>query len=285
MKTITLIFTLLLLLSLIYVLHADPLRVLAYVFMGLALSSVSTFVYYRRLEFLAAEAVHASLLAVTLGILLEYYTKLTYMVYAVVIGLLPVYATAIMIKHGFPQEKASAVVVSLTSALSVITIHYTLTNIPVKYPLSGLVLGDPLLLTRVDAVVALAISLGLFTVVTFTFHEVVETSIDAESASILGVRVWFYDFIVYTVIGVASVGLLKLAGYVMEHVLLLLPAITASLYSTNVKAHYIDTVLLGTSLTALGYVLSYILNTTPTGLTGIMLFFLLVMGYVKRGFK
>ncbi|MEM0000310.1 MAG: metal ABC transporter permease [Desulfurococcaceae archaeon] len=283
MNTLTLVLALLLLLSLTYVLPADPLRVLAYVFMGLALSSISTLTYYRRLEFLAAEAVHVSLLAVTLGTLLEYYTGLTYMAYAVITGLLPVYATAIMIRRGFSQEKASAVIVSLTSALSVITIHYALTSAPVRYSLSGLILGDPLLLTRVDAVTALAISLGLFIVVTLTFQEVVETSIDAESASLLGIRVRLYDFVAYTAIGVASVGLLKLAGYVMEHVLLLLPAITASSYSTGVKAHYMNTVLLGTSLTALGYALSYVLNTAPTGLTGILLFVVLVIGHVKRG--
>lgn len=285
MKTSTLVLAILLLLSLTYILPADPLRVLAYVFMGLALSSVSTFIYYKRLEFLAAGAVHASLLAVTLGILLEHYTGLTYIVYAAVTGLFPVYATAIMIKYGFSQDKASAIVISLTSALSVIIIHYTLTSIPVRYSLSGLILGDPLLLTRTDAAIALAISLGLFILVTLTFQEVIETSINVELASVLGVRVWFYDFVAYTIIGVASVGLLKLAGYVMEHVLLLLPAITASLYSTSTKTHYVNTVLLGASLTALSYALSYILNTAPTGLTGVMLFLALVTGYVKRGFK
>jgi len=272
-------------LSLAYALPSDPLRVLAFTLMGLAFSSVSVVVYYRRLEFLAAEAVHASLLAVTAGVVLEHYTGLTYIAYAVVLGLGLVYSTALMIERGLSQDKATAVVVSLSSALSVLVIHYALTNIPLKYSLTGLVLGDPLLLTREDAIVVSAVSACISALLLLSSGEIVETSIDPVLASILGVNTRLYSFLAYTAIGVSATVLLKAAGYVMEHVFILLPAIVASTYSEGVRAHFADTVLLGTSLASVGYALSLALNTAPTGITGVMLFLLLLIGYAWRRSK
>lgn len=261
----------------------DPLKILAYVSMGIALSSTSLIIYYRRLEFLAAESVHIALLAVTLGYILEYYTGISLIIYSLIIGLFLVYTTALLIKLGLAQEKASAIIIALVSALTVISIHFSLMKIPMRYSLSSLMLGDPLLLTKQESIIAILISVGLATMVVLFIRELIEISIDPVSASVLGLRTWFYEILVYFIVGVASVGLLRLAGYVMEHVLLLSPAIIASLFSNSISEHYLITVLLGSSLTSMGYVLSIILNTTPTGLTGLLLLIFLIGGYLLRG--
>lgn len=277
-----LLLSLLLIIATLYLLRLDAIRVLAYLFMGLALSSTSLIVYYRRSELLASESVHVGLFSVTLGYVLDYLFNVPILLTALLTGLTMVYSTGLLVKTGFPIEKASAILVSFTTAISVLVIHYALTNIPAKYSLSAIILGDPLLLTRSDALLAISISLLITIIVVFFIREIVNVSIDPVSVSVVGVKTAFYDFISYTIIGVSTIGLLRLAGYVMEHVLVIMPAIVSSMYSRSLREHVLNTALIGASISALGYLLAVFIDTSPTGLTGLLLVLLLVIGYLVK---
>jgi zinc/manganese transport system permease protein len=74
---------------------------------------------------------------------------------------------------------------------------------------------------------------------------------------------------------------LKFAGYVMEHVLLLLPATIAVYYSSSLREHYVETLVIGFSSSAIGYSLSLLSNTPPAGLTGLILLLLLTIGLIR----
>jgi len=281
-KTLMVVFIILLLLSSWYAIPYDPLRVSAFILMGLAMSAVSIIVYYRRLEFLTAESVHVSLFAVTLGYIVNYLLNIPVLLCAFIAGLLLIYSTQYMMYKGLSQEKSSAVIVSSTSAFSVMLMYYALTTMPARYSLSSIILGDPLLLTRFDSSLAIFFSIALFILVIIFIREIIETSIDPVSASLTGVKVKYYDVLTYTAIALASIGFLRLAGYVMEHVLMLLPAIASSFYSSSLKEHVVDTLLLGVSATATGFAASLLLNTIPTGLTGLILLLVFLLGSVLR---
>lgn len=265
-----------------YLLRLDFPRVLAYLFMGLALSSTSLIVYYRRSELLASECVHIGLFSVTLGYILEYLFNVPTLMTALLTGLTMVYLTGLLVKTGFSIEKASAILVSFTTAVSVLVIHYALTNVPARYSLSAIILGDPLLLTRSDSLIAISISSLITIIVVLFFKEIVNVSIDPVSASVVGIKTSFYDFLSYTIIGVSTIGLLRLAGYVMEHVLVIMPAIVSSMYSHSLRDHVLNTALIGVAVSALGYLLAVFVDTSPTGLTGLLLVLLMVIGYLVR---
>lgn len=265
---------------LVFNIGLDPVRTLAFILMGSALSITSIVIYYKKLEFLAAEAPHISLSAVTIGYILEYYLGLNALLSAIAIGIMLIHVPHVLSKYGFSQDKSTAVVVSLASALSIIAIHYALTNIPVRYSLSSLILGDPLLLTYNEAILAILISLIVVFMAVISLREIIEISIDEVSASLMGINVKLYEVLAYSIVGLASIGLLRLAGYVMEHVLLLLPAIVSSIYSNNLKEHLVFSFVIGTSLASIGYILSFALNTVPTGIIGILLILLLLIKYV-----
>lgn len=260
----------------------DPIRFLAYVSMGVALSAVSIVVYYKKAELLAAESVHIGLFTVTLGYIVEYLYDVPTLLIALFTGLLLIYFTNYVAHLGVPIEKASAVIVSFTSAMSVLAIHYALIYIPVRYSLPGIILGDPLLITRFEAITATCISIVVLLIVLLTVKELVNTSIDPISASLTGLRTRVYDLLAYTIIGLTAIGLLRLAGYVMEHVLLLLPAIVASLYSNSLREHVVNTILIGGSFSALGFALAKDLNTSPTGLTGLLIMILIIIRYLVK---
>ncbi|MEM4490349.1 MAG: metal ABC transporter permease [Desulfurococcaceae archaeon] len=282
MNILMFVSALMLLISLPYVLTYDPIKVTAFMLMGLVMSTISIIVYYRKLEFLTAESVHISLFAVTLSYILNFYFNLPIFIPAIMFGLLIIYLSLYMVHRGLGQEKASAVIVSSTSALSVISIYYVLTTIPAQYSLSSIMLGDPLLLTRSDSLLAIFFSVALFFVVMIFLKEIIETSIDPVSASLTGIRVRFYDLVTYTAIGLSSIVFLRLAGYVMEHVLMLLPAIASTFYSSSSREHVVNTLLLGVSASAAGFAASIYLNTAPTGLTGIIILITFIIGFTWR---
>jgi zinc/manganese transport system permease protein len=273
---------LLVLASSAYVVYLDAYRGLAYVAMGLALAAVSYVVYYKRLEFLAAGSTHAALFAAVVGLLAEHYTGVSYLAFSLPAGLSLVYAAGFMVKKGSSPGKAAAVVVSAASALAVLSAHYVFARVPARVSLSALILGDPLLLTRSEALVATVVSAALVSAALAARRVVVELSVDPVSVELAGVKAGLYELASYTLIGVAAVGLLRLAGYVMEHVLLLLPAIAASAYSSSTREHMLLTLLLGAFSASLGYVVGVVFNTVPTGASGLLLIGALLLRYLMR---
>lgn len=255
-------------------------RPLAYVLMGTALASVSYVVYYRRLEFLAAGSTHAALFATSLAVLVEHYTGVTYYYASIPLGLLVVYIAGLLIKSGMDPGKASAVVVSSSSALAVVSAHYALRTVPGRISLSALVLGDPLLLTRDEVVLGALASIVIVLAVAMMRSDVVESSIDAVSARLAGIHVNLLEISIYTVIGFSAVALLRFAGYVMEHVFLLLPAIASSGLSRTTSEHFLFTILVGAMSASIGYTFAVFLKLAPTGVTGIAI---IVLWVLSRG--
>jgi len=261
----------------------DFYRGLAYVTMGLAFSAVSLVVYYKRLEFLAAESIHSSLLAVTAGYIFEHYIGGSLYYYAVPVGLLLVYTTMALVKRGLQQEKATAVVTSLTLTLTVILVHYAITRLPFKYSLSSLVLGDPLLVSSTEAVLATLLSAVVVIVVLVSFRRILEVSIDDVSAQLAGLNTEFYNILSYTIVGIASIIFLKFAGYIAEHVMLLLPASVAALYSNSAREHVWLSLALGFFSATLGFTLAIQLGGVPAGFTGLALILPILLKYTWRG--
>jgi len=260
----------------------DVYRVLAYIMVSLAFSATSLLTYYRRLEFLVAESVHSGLLAVTAGYIIEYYVGGNVYYYAVPIGLLLVYTTMALVKRGFMQEKAISITSSLTLVLTILLVHYALTRIPVKYSISSILLGDPLLVSTGEAVFAIILSLVITFVILLIFRRVLEVSVDEVSAQLAGISVSFYEFLSYTLIGVVSITLLKFAGYIAEHVMLLLPASIAALYSNSVREHVWLGLVVGFFSATSGLSLSILLGGAPTGFTGLVLILLLLLKYIMK---
>ncbi|MEM4756739.1 MAG: metal ABC transporter permease [Desulfurococcaceae archaeon] len=262
--------------------YHDPRRFFAYISMGIIFGITSVIVYYKRLEFMAAGITHAGFLSVVLGYLLEYYTGVNLYVYAVLMGLVIIYSAMMLIERGFDPGKASAVLVSSTSALSVLISYYVLTSIPVRFSVSSIVFGDPLLITSEEVILIISLALVLLIATPFFIYELISTSIDKVSASIAGVRVSLLNALAYTILGLSVIALLRVSGYIMEHVMVLLPSITAVYYADNLREHVVSTILVSIFACSAGFSLSLILGLSPTGTTGLVLITMFIIGYLLR---
>lgn len=260
----------------------DPRKIATYLMMGLTFSLTSIIVYYRKMEFLASSATHTSLLAVITGLMLESLTGVQYSIWSLLIGLLIIYMAGVLIRRGLDPNSTSAIIVASTSAFSVIGGYLLITYFPVNYNLNSLFLGDPLLLSSRDVVLVSLITLTVSTIFIFSIQEILSIGIDEVSVKLLGLKTGVYDALTYTIIGLTSIGLLRVSGYILQHVLILLPAITASFYSNSGRGLILYSITLSLFSCSVGFLLSLYFNLSPTGLTGVVLVVFMINGVFRR---
>lgn len=249
----------------------DPYKVAVYWLTGIALSLVGVITYYRRLEFLVAGSTHASFLAVTLGYIVASMIGINLYYVAIPVGLLIVYLAGYLISYGMDPDRVSSFIVASTSSLGVIAAYYALTRFPASFSLSSIMLGDPVLMTIQDMVVASIISVAIVLSAFSIYRVVIFISTDPVSARVVGLRIVLYDVATYTIIGLATIGLLRVCGYIMEHVMILVPPILGARISRSSREHLLSTMILSSISSLIGYLIAIEYGLSPVGATGLVL--------------
>ncbi|MEM4594067.1 MAG: metal ABC transporter permease, partial [Zestosphaera sp.] len=123
------------------------------------------------------------------------------------------------------------------------------------------------------------------TLVITTFRENVCAGVDIDLLKLSGVKLALYDLVPYFLLGLASVVLLGLVGYVMSRVMILLP----SLISINLSKRACDTpapsVGLSTISALSGLMLSTYLNISPSGSVGLLLTLIYLVTFIMRRYS
>ncbi|MEM0296749.1 MAG: metal ABC transporter permease [Zestosphaera sp.] len=250
--------------------------------LGLLFGSLSPLIATRRLYYLSAAAPHASLFSVALSMLIAGALGISdYYVTAIFVSTLLVLGVGYMIRSGLDPDVATSVFVSSTTALSVLLMYYVLT----KYRLTSInaiMLGDPLLIPYHEVLMLTVMSVLVLVVVLTTFKESVCAGIDSDLVKLSGVKAILYDLIPYALVGLVAVTSLKLVGYVLSHVLALLPSLTSINVSKQARESLIHSIGLTTIATLTGLPLSTHFNVSPSGTVGILLTLFYLMTLVKR---
>ncbi len=256
--------------------------VLAVTAAALGFSSVSVLVAVRRLYFLAAGLSHAALLAAVASIPL----------YALLGGSMDLWSLAVMIavtmvfaileRRRVDPQVASAVFVSFTASLSVIVMYYVLINYPYTADLWAYILGDPLLANWRTIFLALALA-GLSTAVTIlTFWEHLCIGIDRDSVRLAGLKVDIYEYLLLVLLAIITAGLLRLVGFVLAHVYVLLPGAIATTVAGRASA--IIPLAVGVAIASglAGLAIAVIVNLAPSGVIGMIMLFAYIGSLLAR---
>jgi len=259
----------------------EPRWVLVMLSAALAYGSLSSIVSARRLYFLASASPHSALLAAVLSIPLTYSVGfLDSYGWSIVLSITLIYGVGYAIHRGADPDKATATFVSLTASLSVLAIYYILTTYPLETDITAIIIGDPLLTRWIDVLYALSIGILSIVFVLLTYRENVFIGIDRDSARLTGLRTSVYDLLVFTLLALATVGLLRIVGFVLEHVLILLPsAIASSVAVSSRQALYIS---ISSSIIASlsGLYTAVLFNLSPAGTTGLILFIIYLISLI-----
>lgn len=236
---------------------------------SLMMGVVSPLIAARRLYFLAAEVSHIALLAATLSIILTNVTIVKSETFWVIaIGMVMVYSVGIVIYRGVDPDVATSVITALSVSSSVIAMYLALTKFRTSYSLWSLILGDPLLITRKDLYMLMGLAITVVVISLSIYKVIIYVGIDRDSAILTFGNIYVHEFLFFTVLGLTSLTLIRIVGYVLEHVLLLLPAlITMNVVEGGRRIIFASTCFsLISSL--LGFSLAIRLNLAPAGAVG-----------------
>ncbi len=226
----------------------------------------------RRLYFLASASPHAALLAAVLAIPLarfigfggEYF-------WAILVGILLIYFVGYLVYRGVDPDTATAVFVAFTASSSVMAIYYVLTHYPIETDIWAIIVGDPLLASWSSVFFSLAILLVVAVSVLLTHRENICLGVDRDYVRLAGVNIRIYDLLVFTLLAVATVALIKVVGFVLEHVLVLLPAAIAVTWSKSARQALLTSISVSLLAGLTGLYLAVPLNQAPAGTTGLIL--------------
>jgi len=263
----------------------SPQWVLVVVSASLTYGSLGVLVAVRRLYFLAASTPHAALLAVTLSIPLAKVIGGSSYFYAALLGLALVYVAGYMIHRGIDPDIATSVLTGASSALSVLAIAYVSSRYPLEYSLASVIVGDPLLVGWREAVAVAGLALVCALTVYLTYTEQLSIGVDRDSALLSGIRVWVYDLLAYTLIGIGAVALIRVVGFILEHVLILLPPAIATATARSAREALTLTLAVSTASSIAGLHFSIALNQPPSGVIGAILITLYALSIVWGGRK
>ncbi len=251
---------------------------------ALTLGAISALVGARKLFFLAGAAPHSGLLAALAAIPLSFITGYDPVLIASLIGVLLVYIVGYAIHRGHDPDVSTSVFIAFSASLSVILAYYVLTSYPVQTDISAIILGDPLLATPREALFMVGLSIVSFIIVWTTYREQVSIGIDRDSARLAGIRVWVYDLVVFTLLGLAAAALLRIIGFILEHVLILIPVSIALTASKSSGKAFTISILSALTAGLLGLNIALYFNLPPSGVTGAVLlayYLLSLMGRKK----
>jgi zinc/manganese transport system permease protein len=241
---------------------------------SVAFGFISSLIAARRLYFLAGAAPHAALLAATLAVPLAFTFGGNPYWYAMPISIALVYIAGYMIFRGVEPDIATSILVSFSASASVLAVYYVKTSYPVAFDVSAVVFGDPLLVTRSETVLALATAAAVAALVLATYVENVYLGVDRDLAIVTGLRVWLYDLAFFTLLGLTVAVMVKVVGFILEHVFALLPGAAVALGSRSSKGALVDSLVLSYTAMGLGAGLSVATGLAPSGSAGIVMLLL-----------
>ncbi|MDK6028945.1 metal ABC transporter permease [Ignisphaera sp. 4213-co] len=282
MKTMGVILTVLAIALAIYTAIYMPLTwFLVFTFSSLLYGFVSPVIASRKLFFLATEAPHASLFSVVMGILIYKLTNvLNEFLWALIISIILINFVGYFIRAGTDPDVATSIVISLTASGSVVATYYVLTMYSVQYNLWSYILGDPLLVTSREAYQLVVITIVVVIATIYLYMISIYMGIDIDYAKLSTKNIWLYDTAFYIILGVSSVALLKIVGFVLEHILLTLPAIIAANIASSAREAMHISVLSSVTSSLLGLLLSIRVNIAPAGAIGFIILLIYIIAKI-----
>jgi len=260
----------------------NPIWIIVMISAGLAYGVLSAIVAVRRLYFLAAASPHVALLAIALAIPTASFFGGYELLYAIAYSIIVIYTAGYLIRKGIDANIATSVIVGFTASLSILVVYYVLSSYPIEFSLSAIIMGDPLLASWDEAVVALLLAISVAILTLLTYREQVSLGVDRDMARLVGVNDKVYDVLAYTLLGLCTVGLLRVVGYILVHVLVLLPPSIAVIRGRSAWDTVNLSILVAVTASLTGLHMGVLLDLSPTGLTGLALVIMYIVALVRH---
>ncbi|MCE4601554.1 MAG: metal ABC transporter permease [Desulfurococcales archaeon] len=259
-----------------------PEWVLALAGAGLAYGALSPLLYARRLLFMAGAAPHAALAAASIGAALGAW-GLDSVLAGLVLGLSFIYTAGYAVYRGVDPDTAASLLAGFTASLGVAGLYFA-SSLGIQ--VSGIIIGDPLLASRLEAVTVAVLGLITLLILARAGDVMAYIGVDRDDAALSGARVLVYDITLYTLIALLTVGLIRIVGFILEHVLLLIPGALILPLSRGARTSTLAGGLVGLSAGLGGLLLGGAAGLPPAAVSGLILmagYSLVLLGGARSG--
>lgn len=240
----------------------------------------------RRLYFLAAAAPHTALFAALLAIPIATDVGcLPLYLWALILGIPLINIVAYMVRRGVDPDVATSILVAFTASGSVIMMNIV-REVYSSYSVWSYIVGDPLLVSESQLPYLAIVAIAILTLVTLSYREILSLGIDRDSVFLAGVRTQVYDFLLFTLIAVAAIAMIGVVGFVLEHILILLPASIAIALTDSAFRALMLSIAISVVSGLLGLALSIYLGIAPAGAIGMILLLIYTgVAYIRKVIK
>ncbi|MBD2693046.1 metal ABC transporter permease [Anabaena catenula] len=251
------------------------------VLMGILGGLLGSFVTLRQLSFFSHAVGHAALVGVALGVLLN--TNPTWMLlpFTLIFGIVVLY---LVDKTDLASDSVLSIVLSGALAIGVI-----LTSMIKGYRgnLMAVLFGDILAIDLTDLMLTLLVLVGSTVFLLSTLRSQILLTLNPDVAQVQGVPVQLYRYGFVVLLSLAVAVAIKAVGVLLVNAFLVIPAATAKLMSHHFSRFLILSVLVGSSTSIGGIMVSGVFNLAsgPSIVLVQFLMFLLVFTWVKLGIK
>lgn len=251
------------------------------VLMGILGGLLGSFVTLRQLSFFSHAVGHAALVGVALGVLLN--TNPTWMLlpFTLVFGVIVLY---LIDKTDLASDSVLSIVLSGALAIGVI-----LSSMIKGYRgnLMAVLFGDILAIDTTDLVLTLLVLVGSSIFLLSTLRSQILLTLNPDVAQVQGVPVQLYRYGFVVLLSLAVAVAIKAVGVLLVNAFLVIPAATAKLMSHHFRLFLILSVIVGSSSSLAGIMVSGVFNLAsgPSIVLVQFLVFVLVFTWTKLGIK
>ncbi|MBE9050432.1 metal ABC transporter permease [Nostocales cyanobacterium LEGE 11386] len=251
------------------------------VLMGILGGLLGSFVTLRQLSFFSHAVGHAALVGVVLGVLLQLNPTWMLLPFTLVFGVVVLY---FIDKTDLASDSVLSIVLSGALAIGVI-----LTSLVQGYRgnLMRVLFGDILAIDATDLILTLFILVGSSIFLLSTLRQQILLTLNLDVAQVQGipVQVYRYGFVILLSLAVAVA--IKAVGILLVNAFLVIPASTAKLMSHHFSRFLVVSVIVGSTTSMSGIVVSGLFNLAsgPSIVLVQFLFFVAVFIWVKLKLK
>lgn len=251
------------------------------VLMGILGGLLGSFVTLRQLSFFSHAVGHAALVGVALGVLLN--TNPTWMLlpFTLIFGVIVLY---LIDKTDLASDSVLSIVLSGALAIGVI-----LTSFIRGYRgnLMGVLFGDILAIDHTDLILTLLVLVSSSVFLLSTLPQQILLTLNPDVAQVQGVPVQLYRYGFVILLSLAVAVAIKAVGVLLVNAFLVIPAATAKLMSQHFSRFLILSVVVGSSSSIAGMIVSGLFNLAsgPSIVFVQFLLFVVVFTWVKLAIK
>ena len=222
-------------------------------------SVVGLFLVLRRYSLFGDAIAHSSFGGVAVGLLVGIYPLWTAYVISIISALI-----ITRVKDKFNISGDAAVAVLLSSGIAVGLVIIGLSG-GFTLDIFSFLFGSILLVSVDDTILVLTLTVGILTVISLLFRQLIYSTFNEEQAKVSGIPVEKINYLIVFMAGITVVTSIQLVGVLLISALFVIPNVTAIMYGKGFKKTVILSISFSVFSVIAGIIISYFLDITPAG--------------------